>query len=91
MEELEGFGTFHSVALHLLKDVLPIEKMGYTKEFLVIEPDEELDIAMQITLEEKLLIKYKNRLKKRLEQAKLIKKNKRFHDIMMKYLSFLSY
>jgi DNA helicase-2/ATP-dependent DNA helicase PcrA len=68
-EELEGFGTFHSVALNLLKDVLPVEKIGYAKGFLVIEPEEELDIAMQIIQEKKLRIKYKNRLKKRLEQA----------------------
>ncbi|KZL90394.1 ATP-dependent helicase [Clostridium magnum] len=69
MEELQGFGTFHSVALHLLKDILPVEKMGYAKDFLVIDPEEELDIAMRIIQEQKLLIKYKNRLKKRLEQA----------------------
>jgi DNA helicase-2/ATP-dependent DNA helicase PcrA len=68
-EELGGFGTFHSVALHLLKDVLPLENTGYTKDFLVIEPEEELDMAMQIIQEQKLSIKYKNRLKKRLEQA----------------------
>ncbi|OVE69028.1 MULTISPECIES: ATP-dependent helicase [Clostridium] len=73
-EELEGFGTFHSVALHLLKEVLPIEKIRYKKDFLVIEPDEELDIALQIIQEEKLKIKYKNRLKKRLEQAMVIEK-----------------
>ncbi|CUU48836.1 ATP-dependent helicase [Clostridium beijerinckii] len=73
-EELEGFGTFHSMALHLLKEVLPIEKIRYEKDFLVIEPDEELDIALQIIQEEKLKIKYKNRLKKRLEQAMVIEK-----------------
>lgn len=73
-EELEGFGTFHSVALHLLKEVLPIEKIRYEKDFLVIEPDEELDIALQVIQEEKLKIKYKNRLKKRLEQAMVIEK-----------------
>jgi DNA helicase-2/ATP-dependent DNA helicase PcrA len=68
-EELGGFGTFHSVALHLLKDRLTLENTGYTKDFLVIDPEEELDIAMQIIQEHKLRIKYKNRLKKRLEQA----------------------
>lgn len=68
-EELENFGTFHSTALHLLKSALPIDKIGYTKDFLVIEPEEELDIAMQIVQENKLKVKYKNRLKKRLEEA----------------------
>lgn len=73
-EDLEGFGTFHSVALHLLKNKFSIENLGYTKDFLVIEPEEELDIAQQIIQEEKLKIKYKNRLKKRLEQAMCIEK-----------------
>lgn len=68
-EELERFGTFHSVALHLLKSSLPIERLGYTKDFMVIEPEEELDIAMNLIQEEKLQIKYKNRLMKRLEDA----------------------
>lgn len=68
-EELEGFGTFHSVALNLLKNKFSIEEMGYTKDFLVIEPEEELDIALHIIQEEKLKIKYKNRLKKRLDKA----------------------
>jgi DNA helicase-2/ATP-dependent DNA helicase PcrA len=68
-EELEGFGTFHSVALNLLKNKLPIEKLGYTKDFIVIEPEEEIDMAMKLIQEEKLVVKYKNRLKKRLEEA----------------------
>ncbi|SCP99435.1 UvrD-helicase domain-containing protein [Anaerobium acetethylicum] len=72
-EDLEGFGTFHSVALHFLKNRLPVEKMGYTRDFLVIEPEEELDIALHIIQEEKLSIKYKNRLKKRLEQAMAVR------------------
>ena len=66
---LEGFGTFHSIALTLLKNKLPIDVLGYTTDFLVIEPDEELDMALKIIFEAKLKIKYKNRLKKRLEKA----------------------
>ena len=73
-EELEGFGTFHSVALHFLKNMLPVETIGYDKDFLVIEPEEELNIAMEIIQDKKLKIKYKNRLKKRLEQAMAIEK-----------------
>ena len=69
LEELCGFGTFHSVALGLLRSSLPVEELGYTKEFQVIEPDEELDLAMELIHRENLKIKYKNRLKKRLEQA----------------------
>ncbi|KNZ42308.1 ATP-dependent helicase [Acetobacterium bakii] len=71
-DDLAGFGTFHSVALHFLKDVLPVQDLGYTRDFLVIAPDEELDIALGIIREKKLTVKYKNRLKKRLEQATAI-------------------
>ena len=92
-EELEGFGTFHSVALNFLKSVLPVENLGYTKDFLVIEPEEELNIAMGIIQEEKLKIKYKNRLKKRLEQAMLIEKEEekvsRYEDDIFKLVEIL--
>lgn len=84
LEELGNFGTFHSTALHLLKTALPIDKIGYTRDFLVIEPEEELDIAMQLVQENKLKVKYKNRLKKRLEQVAKIseeeKKISRYND-----------
>lgn len=76
-EELLGFGTFHSIALNLLKKILPIEKKGYCKDFIVIEPDEEMDIAMQIIQENNLVIKYKNRLKKRLEQEMMLLKEEK--------------
>jgi DNA helicase-2/ATP-dependent DNA helicase PcrA len=72
-EELGGFGTFHSVALNLLKNSLHVEKLGYRKDFMVIEPEEEIDIALQLIQEEKLKIKYKNRLMKRLEDTMRVK------------------
>ena len=67
-EQIRGFGTFHSVAMRLLKEKLSIEKAGWTRDFSVMEPEEETDLALRIIKEEKLNIKYKNRLKKRLEQ-----------------------
>lgn len=67
-EQLWGFGTFHSVCLTMLKKMLPVENLGYTKEFMVMDPDEELEMAEQLILTYQLKIKYKNRLKKRLEQ-----------------------
>lgn len=82
-KELTGFGTFHSVSLNLLKTILPIETLGYTKDFTVIEPDEELDIAHQIIQENNLTIKYQNRLKKRLEQimaSETEKSKSKYHD-----------
>ncbi len=83
-EELQWFGTFHGVCLSLLKKVLPVEKLGYTKDFMVMTPEEEVLMAEQLIIEHQLKIKYKNRLKKRLEQAMAIvdedKKISRYQD-----------
>lgn len=82
--DLPWFGTFHGVCLNLLKKVLPVEQLGYTKEFMVMPPEEEVEMAEQLILEHQLKIKYKNRLKKRLEQAMAIrdesKKISRYQD-----------
>ena len=67
-DQVQGFGTFHSVALRMLKNSLPVEDAGWTKEFTVMDPDEETDLALKIISEHGLKIKYKNRLKKRMEQ-----------------------
>ena len=67
-EQVMGFGTFHSAALHLLKHQLSLEQTGWNREFTVISPDEEADLAAEVIAEQKLTVKYKNRLKKRLEQ-----------------------
>jgi DNA helicase II / ATP-dependent DNA helicase PcrA len=92
-EELYGFGTFHSVALNLLRNSLSVEKLRYRKDFIVIEPEEEVDIALQLIQEEKLKIKYKNRLKKRLEEAMAIQaeeeKVSRFNDDIFKLVQLL--
>ena len=55
--------------------MLPFENLGYTKEFMARDPDEELGMAEQWILTYQLKIKYKNRLKKRLEQ-----KNSKYED-----------
>lgn len=67
-EDLAGFGTFHSVAMNYLRTRLDVESMGWTKQFLIIEPDEEAELALRLSKEQNWKIKYKNRLKKRLEQ-----------------------
>lgn len=64
------FGTFHSVALKLLKDILRVEELQYKTDFTVINPDEVVELAMQIISDNKLDIKYKKHLDKRLEQLK---------------------
>lgn len=93
-EELIGFGTFHSVALNLLRNKLSVEKLGYRKDFLVIEPEEEMDIALQLIQEEKLKIKYKNRLQRRLEEAMGVKdedqKISKYNDDIFKLAELLS-
>ena len=68
LPDMRYFGTFHSVALQLLREVLPVGALGYTPDFQVMDPEEEMDLALELIREKKLQIKYKNRLKKRLEQ-----------------------
>lgn len=69
-EEDLWFGTFHSVALRMLQTILPVEELGYTKEFQVCIPEEEMQMARQLITEQNFQIKYKNRLKKRLDQSR---------------------
>ena len=69
-EEDLWFGTFHSVALRMLQTILPVEELGYTKEFQVCIPEEEMQMAQQLITEQNLQIKFKNRLKKRLDQSR---------------------
>lgn len=69
-EEDLWFGTFHSVALRMLQTILPVEELGYTKEFQVCIPEEEMQMAQQLITEQNLQIKYKNCLKKRLDQSR---------------------
>lgn len=92
-EQVQGFGTFHSVALRLLKERLPVEQTGWTKEFTVMDPDEETDLALEIIAEQGLKVKYRNRLKKRLEQeyqAYLAgKEESRYKDDLFRVYPFL--
>ena len=69
-EEDLWFGTFHSVALRMLQTILPVEELGYTKEFQVCIPEEEMQMAQQLITEQNLQIKYKNCLKKLLDQSR---------------------
>ena len=85
-EQVQFFGTFHSVAMRMLKNTLlqakaengeidhTVENSGtipeeWTSEFEIIDPDEEQELALCLIAEYSLKVKYKNRLKKRLEQA----------------------
>ena len=58
-EQTECFGTFHSVAMRLLKNYLPVEQAGWNWEFTVMDPDEETDLAMDIIGERGLKVSIK--------------------------------
>lgn len=68
-EDLEYFGTFHSVALKLLKTFAPLDTIGYTPNFAVMDAEEKTDLAREIIRSYQLNIKYENKLEKRLELA----------------------
>ena len=73
-EELWGFGTFHSVALRILRRFLPekteegAEAGEWNREFTVITPEDEMEMVLAIAKEGGYKIKYQNRLKKRMEE-----------------------
>lgn len=67
--ETHWYGTFHSIAKSLLEQVLPIEELGYQRNFTICLPEEELEMAKELIKARGLKIKYPNRLEKRLEQA----------------------
>ena len=52
-ESGNNIGTFHSVAFHLLQEELPLEELGYAKEFEVCLPEEELQLAEHLITEQK--------------------------------------
>lgn len=93
VEKLRGFGTFHGTALYYLREYLPVEKLGYTRDFLVIDPEEELELALDLIRQHKLKIKYKNRLKKRLESAMAVcgeeKKISKYQDDIFELVRLL--
>ena len=89
-EEGNNIGTFHSVAFHLLQEKLPLEELGYGKEFEVCLPEEELQLAEELILAQKLKIKYKNRLSKRLEEFYAKGKTKDYKDDFLKLAELLT-
>lgn len=63
-------GTIHSVALKILRESKVIEELGFTNDFTVITPEEEIEIAADIISTNGLGIKYTSKLAKRIEQAR---------------------
>ena len=66
--EMKFFGTFHSVAMKLLKEELKIDELGFTSNFTIITPEEEGELANEIIEEHGLSIKYRKKIIKRLEK-----------------------
>ena len=66
--EMKFFGTFHSVAMKLLKEELKVEELGFTTDFTIITHEEEAELANEIIEENSLNIKYRKKIIKRLEK-----------------------
>lgn len=64
------FGTFHSIAKKILDSSSKLEKLGYRKNFSIIDTDEYSEFLENTIEENSLNIKYKNKLKKRVEIAR---------------------
>lgn len=64
------FGTFHSVASKMLSEVLPIQDIGYTSEFTIMDPDEMLETANRLIIEYKFNIKFIKKLSNRIQAYK---------------------
>ncbi|MDR1542729.1 MAG: ATP-dependent helicase [Clostridiales bacterium] len=84
--EMRYFGNFHSVSLKLLKNDLPVENLGYAKDFTVIDAGEEVEMATRLMEAGKLSIKFDKKLRKRIDSAiqgkPLFGTMKRSDDIM---------
>lgn len=78
-EEIPYIGTFHSVAKKFLSTILPVEEIGYTNDFTIIDPEEMLDMANRLMIEKRYNIKYRNKLLRRLESYK---RGERFYGVM---------
>jgi len=68
--DMPFFGTFHSVASRLLAHSLPVEELGYTKDFTIIDPDELVTMADRLIVENGYHIQYKNKLQYRLDDIR---------------------
>ncbi|MRH41551.1 AAA family ATPase [Aquibacillus halophilus] len=69
-KDMPYFGTFHSVAAKLLSQSLPIQDIGYTKDFTIMDQDELIELANRLIIEHRFTIKFKNKLTNRIEAIK---------------------
>ncbi len=88
-EELRFFGTFHGVCRTLLSSVLPVKELGYTSGFSIYDADEMLELYERVINENNLAVKYKNKLRKRIEQyrqGKLLYGNMKQDDDLSEFI-----
>ena len=91
-EELRFFGTFHGVCRTLLSSVLPVSELGYTSGFSVYDADEMLELYERVMNENSLALKYKNKIRKRIEQyrqGKLLYGNMKHDDDLAEFIRLL--
>jgi len=67
-EELRFFGTFHGVCRTLLASVLPVTELGYTGDFSIYDPEMMAELYERVMNDNNLSLKYKNKIRKRIEQ-----------------------
>ena len=66
-ENMPYFGTFHSIAMKMLQTILPVESLGFTDKFTILDPDELIELASRLIIENGFNIKYVNKLSKRID------------------------
>lgn len=91
-EELRFFGTFHGVCRTLLSSVLPIRELGYTSGFSIYDTDEMLELYERVINENNLALKYKNKIRKRIQQysqGKLLYGNMKHDDDLTEFIKLL--
>jgi DNA helicase II / ATP-dependent DNA helicase PcrA len=72
--DMPYFGTFHSVASKLLSQSLPIQDIGYDRDFSIMDTDELVEMANRLIIEKGFNIKFMNKLPNRIEAIKIGKK-----------------
>lgn len=91
-DEMRFFGTFHGVCRTLLVSALPVAELGYTKEFSILDTDEMFEVYERVINENELSVKYRNKLRKRIEkykQGKLLYGNMKHDDDMADFYKLL--
>lgn len=91
-EELRFFGTFHSVCRTLLSSVLPVNELGYDRGFSIFDADDMLELYERVISENNLALKYKNKIRKRIEQyrqGKLLYGNMKQDDDLAEFIKLV--